>query len=517
LRETEKLRQAVELTLDSGYQLAKGAFEFLILFSETGDPADIVGKAIKKIESSNQKSFFIERSLLEELVENSQIKEEFYSPPEDPVQKEAVPRRTEGKRRFDPYAEGVEANLEVIRDPSNESSSSGAIEDYVKYFRDRFKRMERLLRQRIDVRNAISVKDALRAPANTSLKILVMITGKRESRNRILLTVEDLDTIATVLVPQNAPPKLLKEAQSLLPDQVVCLEVRKVRGTLLIAEDVILPDLAKRSQHMAPIPIYAVLTSDLHVGSTKFQKDAFSRFVLWLNGKYGNDKMREIAGHVKYVLIAGDIVDGIGVYPNQIEELTIKDVFEQYRFAGKLMEQIPDYIEVVITPGNHDASRKALPQPAIPNQFLEPLQESRKVCSLGNPCLLSLHGIEILLHHGRSLEDVLSTVPKMEHGHPERAMTLLLRSRHLAPIYGGKTPLFPEPKDLLVIEEVPDIYHSGHIHKLEHTKYRGVLVVNSGCWQEQTDYMRRHGFVPTPGQVPVVNLQTMNLTTIRFS
>ncbi|NIO36828.1 hypothetical protein GTO27_03895, partial [Candidatus Bathyarchaeota archaeon] len=78
MRETEKLRQAVELTLDAGYQLAKGAFEFLTLFSETGDPAEIVGKAIRKIESSNQKSFFIERSLLEELVENSQIKEEFY-------------------------------------------------------------------------------------------------------------------------------------------------------------------------------------------------------------------------------------------------------------------------------------------------------------------------------------------------------------------------------------------------------------------------------------------------------
>jgi DNA polymerase II small subunit len=344
-----------------------------------------------------------------------------------------------------------------------------------------------------------------------------MITNKRESKKRMLLTIEDLHANATVLVPQNASERLLKKASSLLLDQVVCLSVRKTRSNLLIGEDITLPDVAQKPQHKAPIPVYAVLTSDMHVGSTKFQREVFNRFILWLNGKYGNEKMREIAGHVKYVLIAGDIVDGVGVYPNQIEELAVTEVYEQYKLAAKFIEQIPDYIEVVIIPGNHDAPRKALPQPAISNKFLEPLQESRKIHSLGNPCLLSLHDVEVLLYHGRSLDDVISTVPGMSHEHPEKGMTLLLKSRHLAPVYGGKTPLSPENRDFLVIERVPDILHSGHIHKLEYNNYRGVLVVNSGCWQEQTSYMRRHGFVPTPGKAPVVNLQTLGVTVIPFS
>jgi len=130
---------------------------------------------------------------------------------------------------------------------------------------------------------------------------------------------------------------------------------------------------------------------------------------------------------------------------------------------------------------------------------------------------LSLHNVEVLLYHGRSLDDVISTVPGMKHDHPEKAMTLLLQSRHLAPVYGGKTLLSPENRDFLVIERVPDIFHSGHIHKLEYNSYRGVLVVNSGCWQEQTDYMLRHGFVPTPGKVPVVNLQTLELKVVPFN
>jgi len=510
MNETEKLEKTVELSIEAGYQLDKEAFDFLSLVSATEDPTELMSKAIQKIETLKKKPLFIGRSLLEELVERT-------APTKAPLQTLPELGITEGKKPFRSYAKEVEADLNIIEDPSSKLSSSGTIEDYLEYFRDRFKRIERLLRQRIDVRSATSIIDALKAPANTKLKIVAMITNKRESKKRIILTIEDLHANATALIPKNASEKLLKTASSILLDQVVCLSVVKTRSNLLIAEDIILPDIAQKSQHKASIPVHAVLTSDMHVGSREFQREAFNRFILWLNGKYGNEKMRAIAGHVKYVLIAGDIVDGIGIYPKQIEQLAVRDVHEQYKLAANFIEQIPDYIEVVIIPGNHDAPRKALPQPAISNAFLESLQESRKVHSLGNPCLLSLHNVEVLLYHGRSLDDIISTVPGMTHEHPEKAMTLLLKSRHLAPVYGGKTPLSPENRDCLVIEHVPDIFHSGHIHKLEYGNYRGVLVVNSGCWQEQTDYMRRHGVVPTPGKIPVVNLQTLETTVIPFS
>jgi DNA polymerase II small subunit len=105
----------------------------------------------------------------------------------------------------------------------------------------------------------------------------------------------------------------------------------------------------------------------------------------------------------------------------------------------------------------------------------------------------------------------------MEYNHPERAMKLLLQCRHLAPIYGGKTPLSPENRDFLVIERVPDIFHAGHVHSLGYTNYRGVLTVNSGCWQEQTEYMQRLGYMPAPGKVPIVNLQTLETTVVPFT
>jgi DNA polymerase II small subunit len=518
MSETKKLQRAVELTIAAGYQLNQDAFEFLSIVAGTEDPKEIMSKAIQKIEGLKEKPLFIDRSFLEQLVKEPEpTKEILIQQLETQPKALPEPQIAEGKRHFYPFAKEVETDIKIIDDPGSKLSSSGTIEDYLAYFRDRFKRMEKLLRQRMDVKSAASIIDALKAPVNTRLKIIGMITEKRESKQKILLNVEDFHANTMVLVPQNAPDVLQKKASLLLLDQVVCLSVVKTRSNLLIAEDIILPDVAQKPQHKAPDPVYAVLTSDMHVGSTKFQRDSFNRFILWLNGKYGNEEMRNIAGQVKYVLIAGDIVDGIGVYPNQVKELATKDVQEQYRLAAKYIEQIPDYVEVVIIPGNHDATRKALPQPSISNAFLEALQESRNVRSLGNPCFLSIHGVEVLLYHGRSLDDITSTVPGMDGGHPEQALKLLLQSRHLAPVYGGKTSLSPENTDFLVIEHVPDIFHAGHVHVLGYCTYRGVLVVNSGGWQEQTDYMRRLGLVPTPGKVPVVNLQTAEITVIPFS
>jgi DNA polymerase II small subunit len=514
----EKLQKAVESTIAAGYQLDNDAFEFLTSVATTQDPTVLITKALLEIEELEEKPFFIGKGFLQKCREQTKP-----GPQESCVQSEPgetiqpSPQTPEGARLFQPYAKDVESDIKIIEDPTTKLSSNGTIEDYLQYFQDRFKKLERLLRQRIDVKAATPIMEALKSQPKAKLKIVCMISEKRESKQNTILTIEDLQATATVLITKNAPENLRKKAQTLLPDQVVCLAVMKTRSRLFLAEDIIFPEIGQKPQRRAKEPLYAVLTSDLHVGSTKFNKEAFKKFILWLNGKYGNEKMKEIAGHVKYVLAAGDIVDGIGVYPNQVKELVIRDVHKQYGFASRLLGKIPEYIEVVITPGNHDAPRKALPQPAISIDFLKTLQETRKVHSLGDPSVISLHDVEVLMYHGRSLDDIMATIPGMTPDHPERAMKLLLQCRHLAPLYGGKTLLSPENRDFLTIDRPPDIFHAGHIHVLGHCNYRGVLVVNSGGWQEQTDYMAKLGIMPTPGKVPVVNLQTLETTVLAFA
>jgi len=516
MNDKEKLQRAVEATITAGYQLNSAAFEFLSTVAAKDDPTTIISKALQRIEELEEKPLFIDKGFLETLLTQTEVKKKDFKQTHGTNSQTQDQSVMEGKSFFHPYAKDIEANINVLEDPTGKLTSNGTIEDYLRYFQDRFKRVERLLRKRIDVKAATSISEALKSPAKTKLKIICMVIEKRESKRNTILKVEDLQATATILLTHNTREQLRRKAQRLLPDQVVCISVAKTRSNLFLAEDIIFPEVGQKPQHRASEPVYAVLTSDMHAGSIKFHEEAFNRFVSWLNGKYGNDKMKEIAGHVKYLLVAGDIVDGVGVYPRQLNELIIKDVQEQYNLASKLFDQIPDYIEVIISPGNHDALRKALPQPAISEDFLKTLQKSGRVHSLGDPCLISLHNVEVLMYHGRSLDDIIAAVPGLDHNHPEKAMKLLLQSRHLAPLYGGKTMLSPENRDFLVIERVPDIFHSGHIHVTGYCNYRGVLIVNSGGWQGQTEYMQKLGLVPTPGKVPLVNLQTLETSVLSF-
>ena len=502
----ETLRKAVSYALSAGYQLDKDAFEFLNSISKTKDPAEFMEEVVKRAQSLPEKPYFLNRQFLEEIAKETL-----------PAIEEEPSIVSQAKKLFKPLAKEISSQIKVVENPADKISTSGSIEEYLEYFHDRFKRLERLLRQRIDIRDAVSIREAYKAPANAKLKVIGMITEKRESKKRILLRLEDLESAVTVLIPANAKRELIEKAGMLLLDQVVCISVVKGRGNLFIADDIIWPDIPKRKPKTASEPVYAALISDLHVGSKTFMRKEFSNFLFWLNGKYGNSKATEIAGKVKYLIVAGDIVDGIGVYPQQIKELAIKDISKQYELAAEFFEQIPDYIDVIIIPGNHDASRKALPQPAIPKDYAEAIYEKRKIYSLGNPATVEVHGVEILIYHGRSLDDVIVSSPNIEFNNPEKAMRLLLQCRHLAPTYGAKTPIAPEPRDFLVIERIPDIFHAGHVHVVGYEYYRGTLIVNSGAWQRQTAYQKKMGLTPVPGVVPIVNLQTLEVTCLSFA
>jgi len=507
---SEILQKAVSSIIEAGFQLDTNAFNFLSALPQTEDILKLTEETLKKIRTVPEKPLFISRDYLEQVANEVLLQEK---EPKSPILSPMI----ETKKAFHAYAKGIDSDVKVIDDPADKICATSDVEEYLEYFQDRFKKLRKILRQRMDARDAMSILETLKAPINSRVKIIGMITEKRESKQKIFLQVEDLDAYITVLVSPTTNPSLTEKAQMLLLDQVICVVGFKGKNGLLIAEDFVLPDIPEKKPQGASMPVYATLISDLHVGSKKFMQEAFKRFLLWLNGKLGNEKVQHIASHVKYVVVAGDLVDGIGVYPKQIKELATKDIHKQYREVASFIEQIPDYIELLIIPGNHDASRRALPQPPISKDYIEPLLEARKVLSFGNPCTISLHGVEFLLYHGRSLDDVIATAPNMSFHTPDKAMKLLLQSRHLAPTYGEKTLIAPQTQDYLVIERIPDVFQTGHVHVQKHSIYRGVLTVNSGAWQEQTEYQKRMGLLPTPGIVPVVNLQTLQVTSLDFT
>jgi DNA polymerase II small subunit len=502
----EKLKKAMEKVTSIGFQMDIEAFKFLQAQKGKLDPEIVVDFILKKIGELSQPSPVVGKYLIEEAVNTLVIQEK----KQKTIGVDAV------KVPFQPYAKEIDSQIEIVKDASVENSACGDIDSFLNYFRDRFQQLRKILRQRLDVKDATTVGSALDAGKGKKVKFVGMIADRAERRERFILTVDDLEETATVMI-QPSNPQLLEKARTLLLDQVICIVGVRGASNLIIADDILLPDIPYHKTAHSEEPINVVLTSDLHIGSNKFERALFERFILWINGKLGGMRERERAGRVKYVVIAGDLVDGIGVYPDQENELEVKNIYKQYELAASLLEKIPDYIQIILIPGNHDASRKALPQAPIPRKYAEPIYRLQNVTSLGNPSQVKLHGVEILIHHGRSLENLFATIPGVEYRIPAKAMTYLLKARHLAPVYGERTPIVPSLRDKLVIDSVPDIYHAGHVHILDHTQYRGTLIINSGCWQGQTSYQKKMGLEPTPGIVPVVDLQKMSLTLENFS
>jgi DNA polymerase II small subunit len=494
----EHLRRLVQELALAGYQLDRSAYDYLTTMKEAEAETFAKSLLVKIGETPPSDHILTKTELLE------------IGCPEGTVQLQipsSVSRSIPAKH--------IAPEIAILKDPSEEIGTGGSIEDFSHYFRDRFQKLLVAFRERSDARDATTVGVALGAGQNEKVKFTAMVMDKRERQRKLFLQIDDLEDSATVLVsPEDRSP--YEVAQKVPLDQVVCVSGVRATGDLFVAKEILLPDIPEHRPHAAAEEVWAVLISDLHVGSKKFLADALGRALDWLNLRIGAPDQRAIAERTKYVVICGDVVDGIGVYPRQEHELAISDLYGQYEEAAKYIGDIPDYVETIVLPGNHDPVRQALPQPAIPKSFGEPIYESRSLISLGNPAEVSLHGVRLLLHHGRSLDDVLSSVPGVDFSQPEKAMKLQLQCRHVASEYGNRTSIAPEKVDHLVIENVPDIFQSGHIHVVKHEVYRGTQIINSGAWQAQTDYQKRVGLVPMPGILTAVNLRTLQVRLIDF-
>lgn len=501
----DSLKIAVSLIIGAGYQIDKEAFELLKELSQQVNIDSFVRDLLKEINLLPERPLLINRKIVEDGIARRGLLKETRAVYE-----------ASGKGSFKPYAKDVDSNLKVISDPTHKVGAAGSLDDCIEYFRSRFKKISKILRSRVDVKDSGTIADALRAPEGSEVKVICIVMDKRETKKGIFLGIEDLENHATAFVPAENR-ELYSRAQRILLDQVICIVAVKGKEDLLIVKDIILPDVPIKKPNKSPIPVYAALLSDLHIGSKMFMEKVFKRFIMWLRGEVGGNGLRETAGHVKYLVIAGDVVDGVGIYPQQYDELEIKDLYEQYEAAANLLRDVPDYIEIVIIPGNHDATRRALPQPAISKDYAEALYELGRVHMLGDPSVISLHNVMLLLTHGRSLDDIIASIPNMSFQSPDEAMKVLLQCRHLAPTYGMRTLIAPEKVDYLVIEHVPDIFHAGHVHLMKYSTYKGVLVVNSGAFQEQTEYQREMGHIPNPGIIPIVNLQTLEVIPIDFN
>lgn len=417
--------------------------------------------------------------------------------------KDKAPQGKEVQEKH-PENKPVQSTVTVLKDITNQSTCIGEYTEFVNYFRDRYNQLSDMLRKRMSARPIESIRK-INLDSKEPLSVIGMVLDIRTTANgHRLIEVEDATGTIPVLIHKEKDKELFQLARRILLDEVIGITgTLSSDGSLMFANNITFPDLPNaRNSLGAKAKGKAVFISDIHVGSKTFLEDSWLRFVNWLGDE------------INYLIIAGDVVDGIGVFPNQDKELAILDIYKQYEKAAEYLSMVPEHVKIVISPGNHDAVRQAEPQPRFPERITGMFRGD--ITFVGNPAMIDI-GRKVLIYHGRSMDDIISSTHGFSYSDPVKPMSEMLKLRHLSPIYGGRVSIAPEQKDHFVIDVIPDILHCGHVHTVGVSRYKDVLTVNSGTWQSQTQYQKRMNLQPVPARATVVDLESMQYEIMDFS
>ena len=420
---------------------------------------------------------------------------------------------------FPMLAKDIDSEIEVHFDITGNSVTEGKLSDIKSFFNSRLSKIRNLMIEgralpRRPISNAEAYRNRQRYTSNEyEITIVGLVSEPRwaKSGNLMFLLEDETTQIQCLLKPPTGANPLHSALDGLMNDDVVGVSGFFIgdRTDLFIISNIHFPPLPRRAKNTANIDesVSAAFLSDVHVGSKTFLEPQWEKMINWF-------KTDPLAKTIKYFVLSGDGVDGVGIYPGQDRHLAITDLFKQYGALANLLSDLPDWVDVIILPGNHDAVRPAEPQPALDPEVQ---QDYSDAVFVGNPCDFSLHGVRILSYHGKSIDDFVAGLRSVTYAKPEMAMRSMLERRHLAPSWGGKTPLSPEPEDSMVIGTIPDIFVTGHVHGQYVGDHKGTTIVHSSTWQDQTDYQRMLGFQPKPCILTVINLHTHASASIPFA
>jgi DNA polymerase II small subunit len=412
-----------------------------------------------------------------------------------------------------PLAKQVDSEFRILKDPFDKMGSHGKIDDFRKLFQSRYRKLKSvLLSQYGDLSPCESI--ATLSGSDDKVRFVGIVNDSRTTKNgHTMIDIEDPSGTIRALISKNK-----KELNSirLVSDEIVGI-VGKYKsgdgrgGPIVFIDNIFKVDIPgiHRRRTSEQKGLLAAFTSDIHIGSKMYLSKEWSRMIKWLEGEKDASLKASEGNRVKYFIVAGDLVDGIGIYPDQDKDLMHPDITRQYEALAESLSMIPEHIEIILMPGNHDAVRLAEPQPPIPKEYQD-LFSNSNIKFLSNPTYFSISGVEVAGYHGKSIDDMVTIFKDVTYEDPIPGMKEMLRSRHFGPSYGMRNQLAPEEEDLLVIEDVPDIFVSGHVHRFGMDNYKGVQLIEGSTWQSQTPFQKMMNLRPQPAKLGVVELDSPN-------
>jgi len=213
----------------------------------------------------------------------------------------------------------------------------------------------------------------------------------------------------------------------ILLDDVVGIRCRK-EDSRYIAMDIVWPDIPlKRRINRTEDEVYVLFISDFHFDKEGFKKDSYEKFVKWVNSFQ----------NLGYIFVVGDIGN------------------------ENIFDDLPKNSKILYCPGNTDIEIK------LPNH----------VERLSDPSLVKIHDtVTVLLTHGKILEKYKLL---FHTENPLNIMMNLLKRRHILPVIDSDKIGID---DIFVMNEVPDIFITGHFHKPGYQNYKGTTIISNGSF-----------------------------------
>ena len=254
------------------------------------------------------------------------------------------------------YKENDE-NFKIIYDSNDKINSGEGVEGYTSLFRSRYEKSLKILSLRQDSRKVkkieiakqlfnqskINYNSMSKEDLDNSIFIAGLVMSKDIKNNNYDITIDDQTGLLTATTYNE---ELKKQISMLTVDQMVMIEFennpKRRKNTI---KNIFSLDIPDRIPNRSKSEIFSILISDLHIGSKFFMEKEFQNFLEWLNGNGDN---REIISKIKYICICGDLIDGIGIFPNQDKELLEKDSYSQMDHAIKILSKIPKHMKVFL-------------------------------------------------------------------------------------------------------------------------------------------------------------------------
>src|SRR3989339_185617 len=256
------------------------------------------------------------------------------------------------------------------------------VKDFVNFFKSRLNEMKNFLQDNSELNNLVSINKISGKKQNIS--IIGMVYSKKVTKNKnMLIEIEDSTGRITILINKDKED-LYKKAEDIALDSIIGLKGSGSKELFFVSE-IIFPEANLNERKRADFEEYALFLGDLHFGSKLF--------------------------------LVGDLVTGVGNYPNQENDLEIQDLEQQFIHLAKILNTIRKDIKIIISPGNHDGVRLMEPQPMLDEKYAWPIYEIENVIITTNPSTVNIgsregfQGFDVLAYHGFSFTYYANNVP----------------------------------------------------------------------------------------------------------